>query len=99
MITGVVTFRILGKGAGWTVLKPLVNGQNHKLSGAGKLARVHHARQVGQNAGWIAAVPTEDFSDAVSRHVSVSFANFTPPAQPDVRMGKADFCGPPYAMW
>ena len=64
MVERIVGGRVGSERAVGAVLEALVDGQDDEFAGAGEFAGVHDARQVGERAGVVAAVPGEDFLDA-----------------------------------
>jgi hypothetical protein len=53
-------------GGGRSALESLVDWKNDHPSGSGKIAMGHEARWIGQRAGIVAAIPTQDLFDARS---------------------------------
>jgi hypothetical protein len=54
VVLGIVAGRVLGEGAGRTVLEALIDGQDHHLARAGQRAGVEQTIEIGERPGTVA---------------------------------------------
>ena len=65
MVARIVRRRVHGKAACRTVLEPLIHRKHDKSACPGQTAVVQYPGQVGERAGIVAAVPTQDFAYSI----------------------------------